>query len=73
VYSIPLIIIRFHDLHACNMRGAVGEIGSYHELSSFFWFPQTVRLLAFLWPSLFVSPGMVLSINLLLDFCFPFF
>jgi hypothetical protein len=29
--SRPPIIIRFHDLHAGNIRGAVGEITSYHE------------------------------------------
>jgi hypothetical protein len=28
-----------------------------------------MHFLAFLWPSLFVSPMMVLAINLLLDFC----
>jgi len=25
------IIIRFHDLHVGNIRGAMGEISSYHE------------------------------------------
>jgi hypothetical protein len=34
-----------------------------------FWFLQVVHLLAFLWPSLFVSFVMVLAIDLLLDFC----
>jgi hypothetical protein len=29
--SRPPIIIRFHDLHVGNIRGAVGEIASYHE------------------------------------------
>jgi len=27
----PFIIIRFHDLHAGNIRRDVGEISSYHE------------------------------------------
>jgi len=29
--SKPLITIKFHDLHASNIRGVVGEITSYHE------------------------------------------
>jgi hypothetical protein len=29
--SRPPIAIRYHDLHACEIRGAVGEIASYHE------------------------------------------
>ncbi len=38
-YSRPLIIIQFHDLHLGDIRGAMGEIVSYHEkdqLSPFF-------------------------------------
>jgi hypothetical protein len=27
----PPITIRFHDLHASDIRGVVGEIASYHE------------------------------------------
>jgi hypothetical protein len=27
----PPIIIRYHNLHACKIRGAMGEIASYHE------------------------------------------
>jgi hypothetical protein len=27
----PLITIRFHDLHGSDIRGAVGEIVSYHK------------------------------------------
>jgi hypothetical protein len=27
----PFIIIRFHDLHACDIRRVVGEIASYHK------------------------------------------
>jgi len=37
--SKPFIIIRFHDLHASNIKKAMGEIISYHErdwLSPFF-------------------------------------
>jgi len=29
--SKPLITIKFHNLHASNIRGAMGEITSYHE------------------------------------------
>jgi hypothetical protein len=29
--SKPPIIIRFHNLHVGNIRGAMGEIISYHE------------------------------------------
>ncbi len=29
--SKPPIIIRFHNLHASNIRGVVHEIASYHE------------------------------------------
>ncbi len=31
VYSRPPITIRFHDLHAGNIKGVVGEITSYHK------------------------------------------
>ncbi len=31
VCSRPPITIRFHNLHASNIRGAMGEITSYHE------------------------------------------
>jgi hypothetical protein len=37
-YSRPPIIIKFHDLHVGNSRGAVGEITSYHERDYFFPF-----------------------------------
>jgi hypothetical protein len=29
--SRPPIVIKFHDLHASDIRGAMGEIASYHE------------------------------------------
>jgi hypothetical protein len=29
--SRPCITIRSHDLHACDIRGDVDEIASYHE------------------------------------------
>jgi hypothetical protein len=29
--SRPPIIIKYHDLHACNIKRVVGEITSYHE------------------------------------------
>jgi hypothetical protein len=29
--SKPPIIIKFHDLHVGDIRGAMGEITSYHE------------------------------------------
>jgi hypothetical protein len=31
VCSRPPITIKFHDLHASDMKGAMGEIASYHE------------------------------------------
>jgi len=31
VYFRPPMTIRFHDLHASNIRRVVGEIASYHE------------------------------------------
>jgi hypothetical protein len=36
--SKPPITIRFHDLHASDIKGAMGEITSYHEGTSFFLF-----------------------------------
>jgi hypothetical protein len=55
-----------------DIRKALGEIVSDHKkgltLSLFFVFLWVVHLLTFLWPSLFVSPMMVPTINLLLDF-----
>jgi len=30
-YSRPPITIRSHDLHASNIKGAMGEIASYHK------------------------------------------
>ncbi len=73
-YSRPPITIKFRDLHAGDIRRAIGEIISYHEkvsLFPFFWFMWVVCILAFFWPSLFVSPMMVLAINLSLDVCGP--
>jgi hypothetical protein len=68
--SRPPIIIRFHNLHVGDIRGAMGAVVSYHEkLVFFFGFLQVVHILAFLWPSLFVSPMMVSTIGFLLDFC----
>jgi hypothetical protein len=64
----PPITIRFHDLHVGNIRGAMGEISSYHErdyLFPFFWFMWAMRLLAFLWISFFVPHVMVLAIDFL--------
>jgi hypothetical protein len=33
----PLIIIRFHNLHACDIRGAMGETTSYHKRDFLFF------------------------------------
>jgi hypothetical protein len=71
--SRPPITIKSHDLHVGYISKAMGEIVSYHErdyLFPSFWALQALHLLAFLWPSFFVSPGMVSTIDLLLDFCF---
>ncbi len=72
VCSRLFIIIKSHDLHIVGIRKAMGEIASDHErdqLSLSFWFLWIMCLLAFFLPSFFVSPMMVLAINLLLDFC----
>jgi hypothetical protein len=56
VCSRPPIIIRFHDLHVSDIRGAMGEIASYHKrFFIFFGFLRVVCLLAFLWPSLLLT------------------
>ncbi len=34
----PPITIKSHDLHACDVRGAVDKIASYHERDQFFLF-----------------------------------
>jgi hypothetical protein len=70
-YSRPAITIRSHNLHIVNIRRTMGEIASYHErlALSFFGILQVMHLLTFLWPSLFVSLTMVLTIDLLLNFC----
>jgi hypothetical protein len=65
----PPISIKPHDLHTCNIIRAVGEITSYHERDQLF---QIICLLAFFWPSLFVSPMMVSTINLLFIFSFHY-
>jgi len=73
VLDLPFTI-RSHNLHACDIKRVVGEIISYHmrETSSLPLFGPygVVHLLTFLWPSLFVSPKMVSTIDLLLNFCF---
>jgi len=44
----PLITIKCHNLHACDIRGAMGETTSYHKRDFYFifWFMWVVRLLA---------------------------
>ncbi len=57
--SKPPTTIRSHDLHVGDVRGAVGEIASYHKrdyLSPSFWALRDVHLLAFLWPPPFGLP-----------------
>jgi hypothetical protein len=74
VLDLPLLL----DLTICmqhDIKRAIGEIASYHERGTsslpFSWFMWLVHLLAFVWPSLFVSPLMVPpSIYLLLDWIF---
>jgi len=69
------ITIKSHDLHACDIRGAVDEIASYHErdqLFPFFLVLASCAYFGFFWLWLFVSLVMVLTINLLLDFCDPY-
>jgi hypothetical protein len=47
--SRPPITFKFHDLHASNIKGIIGEIASYHERISFlfFWFLQAMGLFFF--------------------------
>jgi hypothetical protein len=48
--SKPHITIKSYDLHATNIKRAMGEIISYHErdyLFPFFWFLHIVHPLAF--------------------------
>ncbi len=49
--SRPPTTIKFHNLHAGDIKGAVVEIASYHEkglvFSLFFGSLQAIRLLAF--------------------------
>ncbi len=59
-----------------EIKRVVGEIATYYHESTretssfpFSWFMWVVHLLTFLWHSLFVSSLMVLSMDLLLDFC----
>ncbi len=47
--SKPLITIRFHDLHASDIRGAVGGITSYHKRDSLSPFFGSYELHVF-WP-----------------------
>jgi len=68
VCSRPPTTIRSHNLHAGDIREATNEIASYYKrdrLSSSLWALRAVRLLAFLWPPLFVFLGMLLAIILL--------
>ncbi len=57
--SRPPTTIKSHNLHASDIRGAMGEIASYHKkdwLSPYLWALQAVCLLAFLWPLAFCFP-----------------
>ncbi len=45
--SRPPIIIQSHDLHTCNIRGAMGEITSYHERDFFIFFPVPMGCVSF--------------------------
>ncbi len=56
----PSIFIRSHDLHACGIRGAVGEIASYHKKDQFSPF--------FLVPTGCLSFGLSLAF----PFCLPY-
>jgi hypothetical protein len=60
--SRPPITIRSHDLHACNNRGAMGEIISYHKRDKLFPFFGCVSLGLFAFFP-FVLCVMVMVIN----------
>ncbi len=74
VLNLPLLL-HLTILHASDIRRAMGETTSYHErINSFLFFlsllvPTSYASFGLLWFSLFVSPMMVLAINILLDFC----
>jgi hypothetical protein len=62
VCSRPPITIRSHDLHACNNKGAMGEIISYHKRDKLFPFFDYVSLGLFAsFP--FVFHVMVMAVN----------
>jgi hypothetical protein len=66
------ITIKSHNLHVGDIRGAVGEIASYHEKLAFSLFlgpSSCVFFRPFFGLPLFVSPGMVLAIVLFLTIC----
>jgi len=48
-YSKPPITIKSHDLHACDIRGAMGEIVSYHKKGFTFSLFGSYKLHIF-WP-----------------------
>ncbi len=57
--SRPPTTIRSHNLHVGDIKGAMGEIASYHKrdwLSPSPWALRVVCLLAFLWPPPFCLP-----------------
>ncbi len=63
--SRPPITIKSHDLQVGDIRRALGEKTSTTMMD----FSLGSCGLCVFWPSLFVSPVMVLAFNLLLDFC----
>ncbi len=68
--SRPPITIRSHNLHAGDIRGAMGEITFYQGLAFSFFLVLagcTSFGLSLAFP--FCLPMMVPTINLLLDFC----
>jgi len=71
----PCITIKSHDLHVGDIKGAMGEITSYHKkdkFSLFFWFLRLNIFCLFLWLSFFASPMMAPTIDLLLDLTIDF-
>ncbi len=72
VCSRPGITIRFYNLHASDIKGAMGEIASYHEREKLFPFFLVLTGCVCFGLSLafpFCLPIMVLAIDLLLDLC----
>ncbi len=72
-YRLPITIKSHNCMSTTLERPWVRKLISTKGTSfSLFWFLRVVHVLAFPWPSLFVSFVMVPVVDFLLDFCFSF-